>query len=355
MPLKLTRRKGSAHWYIRGTVRGQAVFETTGTADAKAAEAVRIRREGGLLERSIFGAAATVTFLEAANSYEEQGGESRFLGTLDPDTGKWTLLIGHFGATPIAQIGQVEADEAAAKLYPGTSAATRKRQVYVPLKSVLHHAAAKWKIAVARIASPRVRTKPPVWAPHAYVEKLLVACAPKLRLFVTVLVYTGARLEEVMRLDWDEDIDLNARLLTFGRTKNGEMRTAPIAGPLLEALASVPAQARHGRVFHWKHKTSVYAPLKNACKRAGIPYFTTHQVGRHTCATWLRRYARRDLRGLMQDIGWKSINSAVRYAHVVPGESTAAFDLLPAVQSVQNPCSPADAVQKSLTRKRKIA
>jgi hypothetical protein len=30
-------------------------------------------------------------------------------------------------------------------------------------------------------------------------------------------------------------------------------------------------------------------------------------------------YASRDLRGLMEDGGWKSIHSVVRYAHVVPG------------------------------------
>jgi len=332
MPLKLVRRKGVSHWYIRGSVRGQAVFETAGTADTKAAEAIRIKREGDLLQRSIFGAGATVSFIEAANSYEEQGGDMRFLGDLDETTGRWTLLIGHFGSTPIATIGQVEADEAAAKLYPGTAASTRKRQVYGPLIAVLNHAARKWKIAVARIESPRVRTKPPHWAPPAYVEQLLSECKGPLRLFVLVLVYTGARLAEAWRLDWDMDIDLKARALTLRLTKNGEMRTAHIAGPLLEALASEPEEERHGRVFPWTHKTSVYVPLKNACKRAGVPYFTTHQIGRHTFATWLRRYAKRDLRGLMQDVGWKSVNSAVRYAHVVAGETAEAVDKLPSVK-----------------------
>ena len=34
MALQLTKRRHSPHLYIRGTVRGQAVFESTGTADA---------------------------------------------------------------------------------------------------------------------------------------------------------------------------------------------------------------------------------------------------------------------------------------------------------------------------------
>jgi hypothetical protein len=55
MSLELKRRKGSKHWYIRGTVRGQSVFETTGTDDKAAAEAIRIQREARLLEDSIHG------------------------------------------------------------------------------------------------------------------------------------------------------------------------------------------------------------------------------------------------------------------------------------------------------------
>lgn len=46
----------------------------------------------------------------------------------------------------------------------------------------------------------------------------------------------------------------------------------------------------------------------------------------------IRRYAKRDLRGLMEDGGWKSVNSVIRYAHVVPGETATAVDLLPSVQ-----------------------
>jgi hypothetical protein len=56
------------------------------------------------------------------------------------------------------------------------------------------------------------------------------------------------------------------------------------------------------------------------------------RFGCHSYATWRRRYAGRDLRGLMDDGGWKSINSVVRYAHVVAGETAAAVDRLPMVQ-----------------------
>lgn len=353
MPLQLRRYpKRSNHWYVRGTVRGQTVFETTGTDDRAAADEYRIKREKDLLDRSIFGAGAIVSFLEAAVSYLEAGGEARYLGRRDEATGKWSLLIGHFGTMPISAIGQPEADDAAAKLYPDTSAATRKRQVYVPLCAVLNHASEKWQVHIRKIRHPKVKPSPVVWAPPEAVRRLLPACAPALRLFVLVIVYTGARLSEALWLDWEMGVDLKARTLTLSKTKNGELRTAHIPEPLLRALKSVPKAQRHGRLFHWSHKSHVRRPLMTACKRAGVPYLSIHKLGRHTYATWLRRYAGRDLRGLMEDGGWKSINSVVRYAHVVPGETAIAVERLPVVQI---PCRPKRYVAKPLEKKGKIA
>ena len=69
MPLQLVKRKGSNHWYVRGTVRKQPVFESTGTDDKKAAEEIRIKREARLLTDSIHGKDSSVTFFEAAVSY----------------------------------------------------------------------------------------------------------------------------------------------------------------------------------------------------------------------------------------------------------------------------------------------
>lgn len=350
MPLRIVRhKKRSPHWYIRGTVRGQAVFETTGTDESGAAEAIRIRREAELLERSVFGGGAAVTFGEAVISYLEAGGEARFLGRADAK-GAWNLLLGELGRTPLARIGQEEADRVARKLYPAAGPATRKRQCYIPLSAVLNHAARrKWcpRPVIAHPAQPPSRS---TWMTPEKFAKLLPHCAPQLRRFLIVGAYTGARLSEILRLDWDEDVDLARRAILFRRTKNGEMRSVAIADPLLIELSAVPEAARHGRMFRWASKISVYVPLKNACRRAGVPYLPPHQIGRHTFATWLRIYAGLDLPGLKEVGGWKSIASVARYAHVAPGEAARAVNLLPAVQ---NPCSadPEPAKPKRLKRK----
>jgi hypothetical protein len=45
MSLKIVKLPGRNFLYVRGTVRGQTVFESTKTSDAKKAEGCRIKRE----------------------------------------------------------------------------------------------------------------------------------------------------------------------------------------------------------------------------------------------------------------------------------------------------------------------
>jgi len=53
MPLRLVRRPRRPHFYLRGAVLGQPVFETTRTDDAAAAAAIRDRRHAALLAEGL--------------------------------------------------------------------------------------------------------------------------------------------------------------------------------------------------------------------------------------------------------------------------------------------------------------
>ena len=342
MPLRVVPRKGTPHLYLRGTVRGQPVFETTKTSDAKAADAIRIKREATLLERSVFGPGATVTFLEAAVSYLDNGGEKRFI----------QKLVDELGATPLCRIGQSQVDDTAKKLLPKAGPATRKRHVYGPLCAVLNHAARKGWVNPPRLEHPSVPEPKTRWSTPERLEKLLPHCGAGLRRLVMLLTYTGARLSEALAIDWDKHVNLAQRTIILSRTKNGKMRALHIPDPLLIELATVDEAARTGPMFHWSDKRHVHKPLRTACKRAGVDYLPPHQQGRHTYATWLRMYAGLDLKGIMEAGGWDSVQSVARYAHVAPGEAARAADKLP---SVQNPCSNVVDAVKRRTRKRKSA
>ena len=328
MPLRIVSgRHGSPHLYLRGSIRGRSVDESTGTSDRQAAEAIRIRRETELLERSIHGDAVSITFAEAALSYMEAGGERTHL---DP-------ILAKAGKTRLSHMGQAEIEALASKLYPGSSAATLNRKLYTPVSAVLHHAARKRWCPKPVIARPKGHDKERVrWITYDEAERLIAGAAPHLRPLVVFLLSTGARLSEALYLEW-EDVDLSRAHVVFRPTaargiKTDEARGVPLPARAVAELANLPWD-RRGMVFRRPagkiRKTGrVWLPyamrdggggqIKTAwagmCERAGIADFTPHDC-RHTWATWHYR-ANRDVQALMALGGWKTPSMVFRYTHV---------------------------------------
>src|SRR6187551_294752 len=135
MPLAV--RKRGKFFYARGTVpslqaSGKIVnvrverslrAESRKDAIAKAADLDRYYWELAYRPKPKCGP----TFAEAAKTYILTKGRSdRFL----------TKLIEHFKDTPIDQIDQQAATEAASKLYPGWKSSSLNRAVYTPLSAI---------------------------------------------------------------------------------------------------------------------------------------------------------------------------------------------------------------------------
>lgn len=340
MPLKLTRRQNTGNWYLRGTVRGREVYESTGTDNKRAAEEIRIKRESELLKASIHGESVTYTFTDAALSYIETGGDGTHLGP----------LLKHFKGTALSDIGQDQIDRAARKLRPDCSPATWNRQIYTPVCAVLNHAARKqppWcgKPSIVRPKVPKGRVR---WLTFEEAERLIEAAEPdRVRPLVIFLLGTGVRLSEALYLNWNE-VDLSRCHVTILgpedgdsnriRTKNNEARGIPLHPRVVAALANLPH--RTGAVFRRPRKGpkaknpsreavlmgEPYTDRKGAgggqiktlwatlIKRAGIENFTPHDC-RHTWATW-HYMANRDVAKLMELGGWKSLEMVMRYTHV---------------------------------------
>jgi len=287
------------------------VDKSTRTDNREAAEAIRIKEETRILDRSVYGERATVTFLEVAVLYMEGGGEARFM---DP-------LIKHFRTRRIAEIEQGDIDAAAKALYPGRSPATINRQVYTPMSAVLALAARRRWSEARRFDRPKQAKGRVRWITRAEADTLVQCCAPHMKPLVTFLLATGARLSEALYLQWS-NVDLSRRHVSFTDTKNGEDRGVPLHDRALETLANL--KHRVGPVFlrpdgkPYKAKEEGGGQIKKAfsgaCRRAGIANFTPHDC-RHTWATW-HYMANRDLAALMALGGWKSEQMVLRYAHV---------------------------------------
>jgi integrase len=329
MPLKLTRRHGSPFWYLRGSIRGIRVDESTGLVDEKAAQEVLIRRSGEVLTRSIHGDPAVRTFGQAALSYQQAGGD---ISLLNP-------ILRHFGdRTLLAAIGQAEIDECARKLYPRGTPATINRKVYTPISAVLHHAARKKWCSKPVIARPKGHDRERVrWIDYDEAERLIAAAAPHLQPLVIFLLSTGARLSEALYLEWS-DVDLSAAHVVFRPTeargiKTDEARGVPLPARAVAALANLPWD-REGFVFRRpagkiRKAGRVWLPYEtrdgegggqiktawgSACRRAKLVDFTPHDC-RHTWATWHYK-ANRDIAALMQLGGWKTPSMVFRATHV---------------------------------------
>lgn len=325
MPLRLIKgRHGSPYFYIRGSVRGIRVDESTQTGDPKAAEEIRIRREAELLTLSIRGPQETKTFAEAALDYMQNGGDPSHLAP----------ILRHFQNTPLSKIGQQEIDHAAQTLKPHGSPATRNRHVHTPISAVLHHAARKkWcpKPVIARPKQPPSRIR---FLTHPEAHQLIQSAAPHLKPLIIFLLSTGARLSEALYLEW-EDVDLAAQHVTFRPTQTRSIKTdtprgVPLPPEAVEALSNITP--RHPK-FVFQHpdpasptKFSPYATRKSlgggqiktawrtALKKARITDFTPHDC-RHTWASW-HYQANRDIAQLMQLGGWKTPAMVFRYTHL---------------------------------------
>jgi integrase len=314
MPLTLTRR--GEIWYLRGTVAGHHLYESTGLRDRRQAEARRIRREAELLDRHAYGRAATATFAEAALTYMRAGGEARYLAP----------LIAHFGpATRLAEIDNDRVTACAAALYPTAAPATINRQVITPISAVMRLAAADGLVdarSFRRRKAPRGRTR---WLTPAEAEALIAAADPRTAVLVEFLLGTGLRTHEALELQI-ADLHLATAEAWVWRSK-----TVPRMVRFPDRTVRALARALQGRDTGAVFLTPKGQPYKlytgsggyaatafnTARAAAGLGPDVTPHVCRHTWATWFHA-ATRDFGALMDLGGWHRADTANIYRKLAP-------------------------------------
>lgn len=361
MPLKLKRRKGTRIWHVSGTVAGQRVRESTGTAERRLAEEWATDRERQIFRGAIYGPQAVVTWAQAVASYTEQSNPGGFAAR------RLLAITEHFGAGKLLRdIDQAAVTKAAKALCAADAApATILRHLVTPVRAVLNHAAdLKWcePPRLKALRDPdggridKARTR---WLRPEEYHRLHASAGRHLQPLVVFLACTGARISEALTLDW-EDVDLRARRVLLRDTKNGkdrlveELVPAAVAAlgsltyPEKEKLApgryrTTYVAHRTGRVFRTNHGApynpeeaetggQVKTAWAGACRRAGFegewhvgeaghrwwtPKDVTPHVLRHTWATW-HHAVHRDLIKLRDEGDWSDITLVTRYAKACP-------------------------------------
>jgi len=160
------------------------------------------------------------------------------------------------------------------------------------------------------------------------IERLLRVCNPDTRDMVAFAIGTGARIDEMLHLHWD-DVDLERRLLTIQRGRKGTpkrgMRHVPILDSVLLMLKE-RALRRGGNVLVFpavpsgkvRTKQTVTKSFKRSLKRAELDRTIRFHDLRHTFAShWVLNGG--DIFRLSKVLGHSSVLITQRtYAHLAP-------------------------------------
>lgn len=317
--LKPPRPGKSPNYTVRGTYLGVAVDRSTGTGDQRLARRI-LRKWEEEIERGAYQRRPerVTTFLDAAVAYMAATGQRQFLKP----------LVERLGRVPLAEIDQALVDTTAVALYPNASPATRNRQVYTPVQAIRRHNGVTEPLRRPKGWRGAQRV---VWLqPEAAFALLAAARAvdAEFGAFLTVMLYTGARLSEMTGL-MTADVSLADAAAYFPKTKNGHPRLAHLPPAAVAALANHPRGLdRPGRVFRFAKSGRLYALMAKAKAKAGAPEATFH-VLRHTWATWMRRFAGADTTALLATGAWRNPASARRYEHLDGSAESRRADALP--------------------------
>lgn len=314
MPLKLTRRGKSKVWYARGSIGGKRYFESTGTSSREHAEAWRRKREAEILDGTYFAEGNTI-FAEAVEVYLEKGGEARYL---DP-------LLDVWGNTKLSEITPAEVSRVSREMYGEKSPATVKRQLYVPLNAVMKRAHEANMTPLYRFDPPNVKLKPARYADDQWLRIFVQHAHFQISAIVMFMSLTAARVTEACLLE-PKDVFPERGECLLRKTKNGKPRVvalAPETVRLLERAIEHCAKEIDGtvRVFGYAERFSVNQAIARVCRRAGLPYLSSHKVGRHSFAARMLSQGN-SLKVVQEAGGWASITvlSAV-YGHLERGVS----------------------------------
>ncbi len=323
MPIKpISPRPGkSPYWYGRGTHLGISLFRST-QATKKAHAKKIIRNWEREIERGRFAEPGEPTFASCLLKYINAGGEDRYLNP----------LLEHFKETPIKNIGQDEIDDAAVKLYPNASNATRNRYVYTPCSAVLRAGGRDIRLRRPKGANGRELTG---WLYPEQAWPLISECSKLDRefgLYCLMLLLTGERMSEPLQLRCI-DIRLAEKFAYLPTSKNGDPRPIYLPKHLVKELKKHPRGLDRGeqRLFKFHRSGHLYALLKAAAAKAEVtlPPRQAFHIFCHTYATWMRRFGGIDTRGLVGTGRWRDRKSVHRYEHVVTSEEAQRAELLP--------------------------
>lgn len=150
-------------------------------------------------------------------------------------------------------------------------------------------------------------------------QRLLAACDasvnPQLGRIVRILLYTGARLSELLQAEW-KHFDLDKRQWLIPHTKNGRARKAALSQAAVDVLEAAPRFEKCPYVVPNPDTKKPFVTIKRvwqtARDEAKLPGLRLHDL-RHACATFLAGSGV-DLLTIGRQLGHADYKSTLRYS-----------------------------------------
>ncbi len=312
---KTRRTRGQLHltkestgiWYIRGTIKGKRLRESTGTSDAEAADAIRVKREAELLSERIHGKKVVSTFAECVVHYLNVKGGGSNRRYLPP-------LVKEFGDWKVKDITTSDVHAYIARAKPGVTGATKNVTVVNPIIAVLRCAAYAGLCDMPMLQRFEEDPKKVSGVEPSWVADFLARCdRPKLKAYVALITTTGCRGIDACRLK-SSNIDWEKGTAYLPKTKNDDARTLEI-GPIRDLMQSFQFDP-DGTVFGFSRTDVANNEIAKACKRIGMEVATGHRIGRHAFAERLlnKGYTLAQVAAMG---GWRDLNTVhKRYGHL---------------------------------------
>lgn len=190
-----------------------------------------------------------------------------------------------------------------------------------------------------RLEEPQARTR---WLTPEESATLIDKAVTHLKAPIEFALYTGARLSNVVGLQW-EDVNLMRRKITFRGVKStkpgGITLEIPMSAPCKELLISQgPRKSGHVFLRHFKPNrktgeqrkpqpiTKFRRSFATACKEAEITNFRFHDL-RHTAASYMIQNGV-PLELVKEILGHSDISMTMKYAHHSDKEKVDAMEIL---------------------------
>lgn len=309
MRLKIKWVNGWAH--VTGTGPDKKrIRRSLETQDPRVAEEIRADIEAKAWRGKLYGEERLVTFEECAVHYVEDGGESRYIVAMA------TQLHG----MALKHITPKDIRDAARRAYPNASNATINRQAITPARAVINYGHEQGWCSMIKVKGLPVEKPVRKAVGREYLDAIRPHMPVRAFALILFLHQTGRRVSEALNLTPDRVVNGQAFI---PKTKNGEAAWAHLTPELLAILEQV--QPRHGKVFGYVDRSSLYPTMRRACKKAGVEYLGTHQLGRHSFASSLSA-AGWGPKAIADAGGWKTTRMVSEiYDHPVDAQAKAAL------------------------------